>query len=294
MDCMEILNSWLTTIFGTAAGFLLALYTNRLIAKNSEKKKTIQEKQIKLAHLNYLKSVLEGIVDLIAKQSRHYSDFSDEIKASPYEILEPKIPASFDLLRLRNLDNAVTQEAYFTLFANNLVTVQNYETLFAHGDYMYRVFNSTEKQIYRAAKFKHKDQLEIRDNLLEASTLLGMRMKQLVDTLEINNAIQLPEGVFIDELAQSYHAIISGPIDFNLLEKDFNDPLLANVLSIIQDQVIGEKLFSLAKKISNGLQHIKHNSLLLAKDMENFEAITLDAKNYFEKIKNEINQLPTI
>ncbi len=189
MDCMEILNSWLTTIFGTAAGFLLALYTNRLIAKNSEKKKTIQEKQIKLAHLNYLKSVLEGIVDLIAKQSRHYSDFSDEIKASPYEILEPKIPASFDLLRLRNLDNAVTQEAYFTLFANNLVTVQNYETLFAHGDYMYRVFNSTEKQIYRAAKFKHKDQLEIRDNLLEASTLLGMRMKQLVDTLEINKDI---------------------------------------------------------------------------------------------------------
>jgi len=92
------------TFLGAFLGFLSALWVDRKVKKRGDKKKAKENLQSKFNQLRYFWYTIESALELIPKQTKQYVNFSNHLKKKPLEIVIPTIHATFDLLRLRNVD----------------------------------------------------------------------------------------------------------------------------------------------------------------------------------------------
>lgn len=286
----NFVSSLAITLIGTFIGFFLALLANRALEKRNEKKKREEDVKIKLNHLNYLRSILDSVISLLPKQIERYNDYSEVVKQSPLEVSLPKVLATFDLLRLRNADNVDTQSAYLHFFKGE-EAYKDYKNLFARGDYLFREFDSIEKQVENSIKFKHKDQLVIRNLMEEIAFLLGCRMQDIQNNIGITKAQKDPEWLFLSKTATMYHGLISTMLNFEDVSNKFITPIM-QFAPQIQDRVLGREVTSLVIKANSRVLNIRENALVFADDIGNTEQKFSDTIEEFKTRVSQISELP--
>jgi hypothetical protein len=159
-------------IFGTFIGFIFALYIDRKVAKRNKISTIKEEIRRKVNVLNYLNYIIKGVLTHIPRQIEKYQEYGKVLDQKPLENEYPEVIVTFDLLRLRNLDNLNTQNAYLSLFTDKTDSFDSYKTIFATGDYIFQEFESLTFQTEKTIMFKRKDHLFIKRKLDELSFLL--------------------------------------------------------------------------------------------------------------------------
>lgn len=287
-DGGNFLSTLFFTFLGAFFGFLFALWVDRLSTKKAKKEEKRQDKIKKYNQLRYFRDSIQAVIDYIPQQNQSFVNFAVNIRNSPLEIVTPEIRATYDLLRLKQVDNQENREAYFEFFEQSEETVRKYRRSIAHADYLHRIYTSSETDITRAVDFKHKDQLVVRDCIEELSMRLGMRIYYL----EVNGQQISPEYEFISNLADVYTALIATFINFENAKNQFIDPIFMNSLQVIGDPDLAHELFVLARKASSRLRGIEGNALGVANDFDNFADQTDSAVFDLTALKELIDTVP--
>jgi hypothetical protein len=281
--------SLLLTMIGTFSGFFLALLLDRRVDKRNKAIKYKDELTQKLDRLNYLKSILDALIEYIPKQLERFKEYSVVLKNHPLEIAVPNIIATYDLIRLTKADNVYTLEAYCNFFNEIENPYKNYKNLFAHGDFLKRELESIEIQTEKAVNFKHKDQLVVRDIFDELSFMILTRLLYLIDKFGgHHNAMKNEEFIFLENLSTEYAIIIKNMISFQKIQDNFLTPLLDSTLQKIENKDLKVKILQLTRKAQNRLNNIGANSDIFANEIEKIE---LNIDNSFQSLKDETKKI---
>lgn len=279
--------SVIITFFGAFLGLLSALLVDRMIKSKEQNKINKENKISKYNQLSYFRDSIESVLNFIPKQTLQHVEFSKNLKSKPLEIIIPNISATFDLLRLRNVDTKENQEAFFEFFEKNNVNIKLYRNSISYADYLCRIFHNSETIIKRAIDFKHKDQQVVRDCIEEVSILIGLRMKTLKKEEKQNE----DEYQFLSNIIGKYNILIVEFLIFKNVRNNFVNPLFTEALPMIKDKDTSQKVFVLCRKASSILNKIEANAIQVASDFENFEDQTLKSIEHLTKISEEIDKI---
>ena len=284
--------SLLITIIGSFLGFFLALWLDRKADKRNIKRKEREDNSKRLNVIKYLDSNISGVLDYIPKQLSKYDEYTTVLKKTPLENSYPEIVVTYDLLRLRNMDNVETQEAYFRLFKGLDNPVENYKNLFAHSDYIFKEFESIVTQTEKSINFKHADQKSIKQLLDEISFVMIARNQEIVNSIPKKDLKSNTEFVFLDTILSDYEYIINESMSYKLLRENIVLPLLMKSPKNVQDKTTKIQVLKLARIIEGKLSNIEFNTMHFVTDVENLkdklqesiDSLKISQKSIREKI----------
>jgi hypothetical protein len=283
----EALNFWwelLVTFLGALFGFLGALWINSQFERKRENKKEEEVKKVKIRRINYLSVTLKKVLKFLPKQIKKYEEYSQLIESDPYSLHDLEILASFDLYRLKNLDNNEMFDAYLYFFKSDDDAVfEEYKELFIYSDYLYILINEIETSNQRHRTFKHKDQLFIKDCFEEISYRLDLRMKKIIKE-NPNDYSENEELKFISEYDNIFSDLNRTALDFGDLQNDFLRPLHDNLIDNIHDKELRDKIYILTKKALSRIKNLKFNAEEYAKFISN-------AKKSIEKKEEKLKEI---
>ena len=283
-------NFWLTLFFtflSAFLGFLFALWVDRLSNKKANKVKEKEELHQLYNQLRYFRDCLNAVLTYVPNQVGKFETFAQNLRDNPHEIVIPEIGATYDLLRLKEVDTRDNREAFFKFFNQTEDNLKMYRNSIAYADYLHRTFTQSEVNITRAIGFKHKDQLIVGDCLEDLSLRLGMRQQELLAQGHNNT----PEFNLISELAEVHSNLISTFMNFGSARTQFIEPLFANALQIIQNEELAKEVFVVARKAHSKLRSIEANSNHVADEYASFGDNTSDAIEALNNLMNAIDEI---
>lgn len=275
------------TMLGAFFGFLGALLIDRIAAQRSEAEKAKKLVAERISQLKYFRDSIDAVLLYVPQQLEAFKGFAEELRQKPLEIVIPPVRATFDLLRLKDIDTIDNRNAFFEFFGSGEESIKNYRNTIAYADYLFRLFSSTETNNTRSIDFKHADQKKVRDCMDEITMLLGLRLGYLESVGQDGS----DEGVFLGALADNYQIIIDDFMNFSDSRSMLIEPLFLHSIGTIGDPIILDKMFPLCRKAMSLLRSIEANSLNVASEYDNFGNQTSDAVVHLQKVKEELDNL---
>lgn len=258
------------TFISAFFGLLAALLVNRLIDRKSFKKGLKLQEQKYSSYLIYLSELLDSILKNYPKQAKNYKSLSLAVKDNPLEAHMPEINATYDLSRLKDLDNNELRDSYFYFFSGNKESIERYRKIFENADFLFMLFDDLMKQNERHRNYIHKDQLFVRDCVEEISNRLGIREKN-IQKENPDNFDKIREFQYLHSFSKTFILLSQNVTDFKTWYESYLKPLHDSILYEISDNDFADTVFFVLKRAIGRLRNIEINCIEFAKDMGNVE-----------------------
>src|ERR1035437_1505355 len=164
-EFFKFLRDLVITLGGSFAGFYLALLASKK-----------QEMKNNLDILLHFAGMIDNITDSTKKQLVYYENLSTEIIQKPLDIHLVGLVATQDFERIKLVDSNSLYKSFNYYYQNRL---SDFQSTFAHLDYLSLVIKDLNTQNEKHISFIHKDQLYVRDGLDNLAHSIGLYLKRI-------------------------------------------------------------------------------------------------------------------
>lgn len=278
----------LITFLSATLGFLTALCVNRLIEKkqvNKELKKKKEQLKERLAYLNF--SIIKAI-EHSKKQQDNFKDLAKRIKENVYDFELPDYSASYNLVRLKEMDDISIFEAYSYYFDTQIDYLKDYKNIFTCADFLFYTYKELKEMHERHLKLQYDDQVFIRIAMEDIYMNVGIRALLIEKSGKVD--IQKdPEYSYLLSILEKFRSLTKSVLKYKDVHQEFVLYINDTVLKSDCDIEFKVNLFAINKKALSRLYNIEQNSKLFAEDIISYCDESQPILTELEKLQIQIN-----
>lgn len=280
----------IVTLIGTFLGFLFALFSDRIISIFNRKTEEREEYQLKLELIEYLKFIIDRLIDYIPEQTIIIKNLSEEIKKAPTEFFKVEMRGSFELIRMHRADNKSIRESYLFFFKDSKEVYKDYHYLFTCSDYVFGEVKTFEERMEVVHNDMRINVTEIKSKTVELYYLIFSRLRKLEKeykkSLFVKKSKELEFLEGIEKLPKSEDAVTN-----EYMREKFIKPVLFFYSQFNDEILFNSKVLHLTREIELLFLRIKRNNRSFAKDILDFEERIEPSLLWFKSESEKISQV---
>jgi len=279
----------LLTFLGAFLGFGFSLWIYYKQNKKDKRKEEDQKKKHFKDLLRYYRELLLSVVGVYEKQLNLIDEFISKQKKNLTVLIPLNQIATEDFIRLKNIDNRGTFEAWITIFKSE-DTIKQYKTTNSALDFLEgtrleidRIYQTNTKHCYEQLM----QAKQIIDHIPDRLASIAHQMAQELGESRWENDIYKT----INSYFKVYADLTTNIADFEKINENYLAPLLELFLKKYSDFIYSDEITMLCKKARVKLQGVRFEMGNIIEELEKTRERTSKSLSIINTAIQRINNI---